>query len=306
MPLCHLYGSGVKEVALKFIEYAPEDYIEWIDPKNWIEADLIIEHTIGSPDREVLVHPSEHSFSEDVKARLEMAEMGLIKIAYVHHCEILDNEFYNKTFDTAVCCIGFLDADSILDTKDKWIRMSWCVEPSEFLLPMNKNYEFEIYTFGFSADPNEEFFLDIYNACKKTGKRMLHSGYDYKFDERMHYFYLPPANNKQEIANRYNRCKYSNAMRNADGFEFSNIESPLANSRPIALNFGSYVYFFKDFSSILLDPSKGIEDQLIKIFQSEYKPITIDEKINIIEKFSWRNSTKPFWDKIMEEFEDVY
>lgn len=304
MKPCHLYGASIHNVSDQYRDYAPDEKIEWVD--DWLSADLCIDHLIGTPSRENLVHPLERDFSEEVKIRLEMAQARVIKVAYVMHCSIIEDEFYKAAFANAIMSTGFLDVSSLFKfnsefrIQDRWLRVPWGVSTEDFLLPLRKEEpEFTIYTWGASADPEEELLETVYEACKRVNGKMLHSGYDYKFDDGKNYFYLPPAKTKQEVAERYNMCKFSNAMRREDGFELANIEAPLANSRPVTLNFGSYRYFFEgQSSSIMVNPAK-VQDILEYIFTEKYRPITLEEKRDIIENFRWKDSCGPFWKQVM-------
>lgn len=301
-PICKYYGSGVKNVICKYIEYMPEDLFEIVD--DYMLADIVIENLIGSPYRTNLVHPNEHSFSQEVLARLELAEMGLLKVAYIMHCSIIDDEFYKKAFENSIICTGFLDIEPISKVfKDKWLRVPWGVETWDFLLPTRKKEpEYLIYSWGASADSEDEYLFTLYKAVKTVGGKMLHSGYDYKFDDGEHYVYIEPAMENTEIAKRYNMCRFANAMRREDGFELANIEAILSNALPITLNKGSYKYFFSG-TSILVREENLLED-LIDVFKTKVDvvPNFMELKVDIINRFNWRKTTKPFWQRVLEEF----
>lgn len=300
-PTCKYYGEGVRNVTKKFLEYMPEDYFELVD--DWMNSDLVIEsQIIGTPDRDNLVHPGERGFSEEVKIRLDLAEMGMFKLANIFHCAIVDDDYYRRSLDVSLVSAGFLDLnDYIQGGHPKWLRIPWGVETWDFLRDFRVEIpEYTIYSWGCSFDPEEECIRSIYEAVKEVNGKMLHSGVDYKFDNGKHYVYLKPASSKQEISERYNMCKYANAMRQEDGFELANLEAILSNARPITIGRGSCQHFFSS-SSIMVVQDK-IKEQLINMFKSDYQPIGMDEKAYIIENFSWKNSTKKFWDIILKEF----
>jgi hypothetical protein len=313
MGVCKHYGPSIWNVAEKYREFAPEDMVEWVD--DWLEADVCIDHTIGTPDRTNLVHPLEREFSEDVKARLEMAKAGAVKVAYVHHCAIVPDDFYLDTMNWGLVCTGFLDAPAILalshlpNANDKWLRVAWGVDPAEFLLPMREgDPDYLIYTWGAAQDPETEYIKTIYDAVKMVGGKMLHSGLDYAFDSGDHYTYVPPAETKAEIARRYNSCWFANAMRDEDGFELANIEAPLSNAVAITLDRPCYRHFFSGgygSACLFVKPGEHMAEQLIRIFEEkEYwhkdyiSPIA---KRAIVNNFNWRDAVTPFWERIAEK-----
>jgi hypothetical protein len=314
MKVCEHYGPSISNVAEKYVEYAPDERVEWVD--DWIDADVMIDHLIGTPDRANLVNPLERSFSEDVKARLEVASMMPEKnVAYVMHCAIVDDEFYRKALEECIVSTGFLDIEAIIlaphdgdpvldgyyqeNVLDKWLRVAWGVDPADFLLPVStEDKEYTIYTWGASGDPEEEYIRSIYEAVKRMGGKMLHSGLDYRFDTGEHYHYVPPAHSKKEVAQRYNKCRFANAMRREDGFELANIEAPLANAVPITLSTGSYKHFFGGLS-LLVDPERDVVEQLVTIFRENHPSPTMQYKRRIIERFNWQDTTKPFWDRTL-------
>lgn len=320
MGVCPYYGPSIHSIADKYREYSPEEEIQWVD--DWLEADVCIDHIIGEPDRDCLVHPLERSFSEDVKARLEMAEAGAIKLAPVIHCNVNGGDFYYRLMGKCLVATGFLDLpkimceDSLKRRQDsgimisgyppigwwtrQWLRVSWGVDPSDFLLPHRKEKpDFLIYTWGAAADPEVEYIKTIYDAVKTVGGRMLHSGLDYKFDNGDHYEFLPPASTSQEVARRYNLCWFANAMRAESGFEMGNIEAPLSNARPITLGREDYWYHFKEGNVSEFVYSCKPKEELELIFMERKRPITVDEKRFIIEKFNWRKTITPFWERII-------
>lgn len=307
MDVCKYYGTSIHNVAEKYRELAPSN-VEWV--KDFMDADLCIDHLIGTPDRKNLVHPGERSFSEEVKFRLELAEQGQFKVAYVMHCAIVGDDFYEQAMNQCVISTGFLDIDQYLYddymgdsySDRKYIRVAWGVDSWDFLLPMRtKDPEFLIYTWGASADPEEEFIETIYKACVKAKGKMLHSGADYKFDSGKHYVYLPPAKTKAEVAQRYNSAYFANAMRAEDGFELANLEAPLANARPITLNFGSYKYFFEDGGvSLLVGPTIRsdiqLEDEIVDLFKRKKELVVTQNMKNfVLENYSWIDTCGRFW-----------
>jgi hypothetical protein len=299
MKVCEQYGPSIHNVAAKYKEFAPENIV-WVD--DFMDAEVCIDHLIGTPDRDNLVNPLERSYSEEVKCRLALAGDDFFKMAYVMHCAIVDDDFYRQAAETAIISTGFLDGPSHCEMMDnEWLRVAWGVDTADFLLPENTHKkEYLIYTWGASQDPEEECIESIYKAVKAVGGKMLHSGLDYKFDSGRHYVFVPPAQTPQEVAERYSKCKFANAMRKEDGFELANIEAPLANCLPITLNKPCYKHFFEG-TSIMVREDHLIED-LVGVFQTK---VDIPSgwpkfKRGIIEKFNWRDAVTPFWDKVIE------
>jgi len=312
--VCEYYGPSINNVNAKFKEWAP-DTIEFVD--DWIGADVAFDHIIGAPNRKELVSPLEEGFSNEVIARLELP---IVKNAYFFYCNIPeDSEFHKEAMGRSLVTASYLDIPKYLFPNDGKTQMTWRseflriplgVDPSDFLLPIGAHKkEYLIYAWGCSSDPEDEYIESIYKACKAVGGKLLHSGFNYNFDDGKHYVYVSPAKTKAEVAERYSKCYFANAMRKEDGFELANVEAPLANCQPITLEKQPYIYFFACHNgrhSTFVNERENMVAQLIEIFKEKERicHITTKDKRFILEKFNWRDPVTGFWDELIKQYKE--
>lgn len=291
MQVYPLYTKVINHIMLKLGEQKPSN-INLVD--DWIDADIIIENVVGTPDRKNLCHWREEDWSEDIKMRAEIHEGPLV---YVAHCSIVDDDFFRMAFNKSKCVFGFLDFSKTVNADYNYIRMPWGVDPNTFMeLPDIKERPFDIYTWGASIKPDEEGILSLYKAMKQVDGKMLHSGIDYGL-EAPWYTFVPPADTYAGVAERLNRARFANALRREEGFELMGIQGALCGAKPLYFDLPCYRYWFDKFG-IFVSQDNAVED-LVKVF-SEDVSVPAEDKKYVIDNFSWDNVAKIFWGNILE------
>lgn len=302
---CNQYGPSIHKIVDKLKEFVGPG-IEIV--KDWPLADICVDILIGSPHRKNLVNPIETSYSNEVIAR---QKYPLCKNAYFFCCNIHNDPFYDEAAKDSVLYASYLDVPKMLNietTPKNFLRIPLGVDPSDFLLPLNSHHKkYLCYAWGASYDPEDEYIETLYKACKLAGGKLLHSGNNYKFDNGENYVFVTRAAVADDVATRYALSWFANAMRREDGFEFSNIEAPLSNCIPIALNKDCYRNWF-DYpgsATVFVDP--GDVDGLAEILSNKEKlhdKITVGLKRTIIEKFNWITICNTFWEAILENIDE--
>lgn len=95
----------------------------------------------------------------------------------------------------------------------------------------------------------------------------------------------------------YSSSEYTCGLRRFEGFELPVLEGALCGSRPIVFN-TPYYHWFRDFA-IMIPEDNNTKDHLSKVFSTPAKPITIDEKLFIAERFSWERIVHDFWERLL-------
>jgi hypothetical protein len=83
-----------------------------------------------------------------------------------------------------------------------------------------------------------------------------------------------------------------------------NLEGPLSNAIPITLDRPCYRDFFENIS-IFVKEDNLVDDltSVFKNFKNYQKSDWPRYKREILEKFNWRDTTAPFWNRIMDSLD---
>jgi hypothetical protein len=128
---------------------------------------------------------------------------------------------------------------------------------------------------------------------------MLHSGVDYKFAEACGYKYVPPAQDRNEVAKRLSMSKYANALREEEGFELMGIEGLLCGARPIYYDLPCYRHWFDGIGEFISPDPVKTEGDLVNLFSRPPREVTLKEKYEVINMFNWRRVCDNMWDIIL-------
>lgn len=284
MQVYPLYTKVIQHIVDELAVRSPSN-IEFVE--DWLDADIIIENIVGTPDRTNLVHWREKDWSEDIKLRAEVHEGPLF---YIAHCSIVDDDFFRTAFGKADKVFGFLNYENTVGADYTYVRMPWGVDPDVFKrADVEKTHT--AYTWGCSIDPDTEGITSIYEAVKAVDGVMLHSGIDYGFEGKW-YDFIPPAKDYYGVAERLNRVQFANALRREEGFELMGIQGLLCGAQPLYFDLPCYRYWF-DKVGVFVSEDNTVED-LIKVFSSNYL-LTEEQRQYVLDKFSWNNVAKHFW-----------
>lgn len=257
------FGRAFKRISHAFKLHFPN--VEWVNSNQDIE----IVHTLGKTEYDYLA-------SKD----------SLSNVVIIQHCFFTTHgvsaENWIDLWKQSKLTVSFHDLQSYTDSKFNFIRVPWGAEPDTF--PISKAQRFYmIFSTGHVAET--ECLDKVYEACKITNNKMLHTGENFGWDLKYYQFF-----NYMEdpwYCNLLQRVKYIPGLRDIEGFEMACIEGAMTGAVPIVPNIPTYD-FYKDFC-IYIDMKKDIVEQLVNIFKSEYKPLST-EQINYIRKeFAWKN-----------------
>jgi hypothetical protein len=101
----------------------------------------------------------------------------------------------------------------------------------------------------------------------------------------------------EELADLYSKSHYVCALRRNEGQDLPAAEGLLCGARPVVFNRPDQADWYGEFSIVLDEIDKNqIEADLVKVFQSEYEPVTPKEIARGRYVFSWRRFAGGFWD----------
>lgn len=142
--------------------------------------------------------------------------------------------------------------------------------------------QYTVFSTGHVAEP--ECLDNVFDACVITNKKMFHTGENFGWNSS-HYQFLDYMTDSW-YCNLLQKVKYITGLRKTEGFEMACIEGAMTGAVPIILDLPTYS-FYKDFG-IYINPSKNITEQLVNIFNSEYKPLSAEQITYIRNEFSWK------------------
>jgi hypothetical protein len=197
------------------------------------------------------------------------------------HTSGVSAEVWQELWKKCKLVISFHDLKSYYpDLEFNFYRTALGAEPEEFPVNLSIPRDNKVFSTGHVAETEG---LDlIYEACKKTNNIMFHTGENFHWGSNYHF--IPYMSNAM-FSKSLQTVQYVPGLRFIEGFELMCIEGAMTGAVPIVPNLPTYD-FYKDFG-IYIDTNKNIVEQLVNIFDSEYKPLSI-EQINYVRNiFSW-------------------
>lgn len=206
-------------------------------------------------------------------------------------------EFYDL-FNNAMFVYSHIDLASIYPTinKNKFMRGPWGCQPDLWFKKEHlKNDEYQILCTGEIA--STEGIRECIAACDGLGSKLLHIGHNFNYQNNS---YVNKSNlSANEMNEAYNKSRWVSALRRIEGFEKPAIEGLLCGARPICFDTPLYRYWYEDLARYVKEGTEQETCQdILKVMQEEYAPITSEEINRAIKKFAWFYVARNFWEKI--------
>lgn len=171
----------------------------------------------------------------------------------------------------------------------------------------------DIMTSGFVTGPGAEAIEEVAIAAHNLCLIVKHLGPDqivvYKTlntKERMHF---KPSKNwsavngitDEELARIYKRSRWVSGLRQIEGFELPVIEGLVCGARPIVFDRPEMRHWYNG-HAVFIPECRGNElvERLVSVLKTDPKPVTIEERRTVVEKFDWAKIAKGFWNKLLE------
>jgi len=156
---------------------------------------------------------------------------------------------------------------------------------------------------------DSEHHSEIYDSCRLTGGKMLHTDFRFHqflrqgrvFDSNFHTFEKWISDD--ELKEWYMSCKFVSGMRSGAGFELPVIEGAICGAKPICFNSIYYRKWFEDFSLFIPEGEYDIDmtNNIIKHFNnSDNTKMTANEIKEVRNKFCWQTIATNFWKEVMD------
>lgn len=199
---------------------------------------------------------------------------------------------YLPYWKRAKLVISFHPLDTYFpNEKFNFIRTALGAEPSLFPVS-NVVRPHKVFTTGHVAET--ECIDLIYEACKRTGTRMLHTGHNFNWDTK-HYWFLPYMEDGA-FKNILSTSQYIAGLRLVEGFEMMCIEGAMTGAVPIIPDLPTYD-FYRDFGTYI-NVDLNITQQLEEIFSMKYEPLSPVQVELVRDTFSWSYICKRLYDRI--------
>jgi len=175
------------------------------------------------------------------------------------------------------------------------IEVPWGYEPETFYVT-NTPKRFTILTTGYVA--SSEAIDAVFKACYSTMTSMVHVG------GKLDPCWVTPTFTRFEnqtddqLRELYNQARFVSGMRREPSYEMPIIEGYACGAQPICFKHAATERYFKDFAIFV--PNKDVEtltQELMEIFR---RPIEVQPKTEILERFYWRNIMDKVWSKVTE------
>lgn len=103
----------------------------------------------------------------------------------------------------------------------------------------------------------------------------------------------------EQIRALFNRSKYVSGLRRVEGFELPAVEGLLCGSRPLLFDYPDYRQWYGDLAEYLPDvPREKLIEELVKLFQGEYREVTEEEIKTAQHIFDWNKVIEGFWARL--------
>jgi len=269
------WGDVFYRISKAFHDYAP-DWVEWVEKPE--DSDVYIVHVVGR--------------GELPELKREVRNKVIIQQCYFTAEANLAN--YPAYWKDALLTISFHNLPDYTDEKFNFYRMPWGADKRVFRRHnWSKIRDVKLFTTGHVAGPES---IDIvFEAIKSVGAVMLHTGKDFKWDNK-HYKYVPHMPN-WALVNLLNRTQYIACLRKIEGFELLGIEGLFCGARPIILDLPTYDFYGDHAYTI---SPQDITKQLIEILSKEPLYVGKEEHEKVVQTFGWDNLIPKMFERIRD------
>lgn len=262
------FGRAFKRISFAFRQYFPN--AEWVTEN----PDLEIVQVVGQKEYDYLSSKS-----------------SLRNVVMHQQCFLTTGvsiEAWANLWKDCHLVMSFHDLESYTKQKFNFFRTPLGADPATFQISKAQRF-YDVFSTGHVAEP--ECIDKVFEACRITNHKMIHTGENFGWDSRFYDFkyYM----NDSLYLSILQRVKYVTGLRLFEGFEMACIEGAMTGATPIVLDLPTYSYY-KDFG-IYIDPVKDITKQLIGIFESTYTPLSKDQIEYVRNTFSWETICKAIY-----------
>jgi glycosyltransferase involved in cell wall biosynthesis len=267
------WGIAFKRISAALHQYAPAD-VEWTD---YDSCDLMIVHVVGTGEEEIL--------------KRDKPKIIIQHCYFTARPELVD---YPAYWEKALLSVSFHDLRKYTDKSISYYGMPWGADPEVFKLQPGIERDITVFTTGHIAQ-TEGIDL-VFEAVTAVKGFMMHTGANFGWS-RPTYTYTDYMEDTL-LCETLNSAKYVSALRFTEGFELLAIEGLMCGARPIVPENDTYDWY-REFG-YTVNTKEPIVPQLITIFQQEPRPVSAEEREQIVQRFAWEHIMNGFYSKVKE------
>jgi hypothetical protein len=161
-----------------------------------------------------------------------------------------------------------------------------------------------VLTSGYVSGPGAEAIEEVAEAALQTGLEVFHLGpagiegmksrSESSWEAKLHI-------SDSALSEEYGRCRWVSGLRHVEGFELPVLEGLVCGARPIVFDRKDMRLWYDDLA-VFVPECSGPEliGHLAEIFSQPPRPVTLDERKKVLEKFDWARVAGDFWQRVLE------
>lgn len=177
------------------------------------------------------------------------------------------------------------------------------VDGRTFVLPLNNERSICAMTSGFVSRLDSEAIEEVAEAAHRLGQHVFHlgprtiQGMKSRKEETWH---CALDISDDRLAEKYRQTRWVSGLRQREGFELPVIEGLASGARPVVFD-RTEMRLWYDGHAMFVPECHGEEliERLMTVFQSEPTPVSSNERLDIVQKFSWPQIARGFWDRLL-------
>lgn len=155
---------------------------------------------------------------------------------------------------------------------------------------------------GFVTGPGAEAIEETALAADRLGLQCVHLGPSNVENMATH-----PKNwtavlniSDYQLRQLYERTEWVSALRYVEGFELPALEALMCGARPIVFHRPDMIQWYDGHAAFVEETSgPALVDQLVEIIKHRPAPVTVEEKQELIQQFSWQPIITRFWERVL-------
>lgn len=182
-----------------------------------------------------------------------------------------------------------------IDGADWFYHAPMGVDPSLFTLAPAADRPYTVLTSGYIAET--EGVTESAEATRRLGRLQFHLGPHLGLGHHVHH---ATGVSDAELAHLYRACQYVAGLRRIEGFEMPAIEGLLCGARPVMFDAPTYTHWFGDHAVYVPEGSHDeVVDALMDVFSRTPAPVTNEERVRAVLRFSWDRLCTEFWGRFL-------
>lgn len=271
-----VWGRAFQLISRELHKHAP-DWVQWVSSSD--ESDIDIIHIVGAGE----------------------IPLCTSKSVLVQHCYFTAGAHehdYISLWERAKLTVSFHNLHDYTDRNFRFLHLPWGADPDIFRHENFGDRAIKVFTTGHIAET--ECIDKTFAACRANNSIMVHTGSNFKWMPPW-YKYVPymPEN---ELIRVLNSAQYIPGLRLIEGFEIMCVEGLFCGARPVVPDLPTYQWYRGH--AEFVDTTKDITEQLTSIFSRKPNPVTPEERLELIQKFSWKNICDKFYGEMYKSIQE--